>query len=160
MKKILLAILIVLSTFSSGWAGPISNEIVLKAITIFERSPLSDDGEGAAAIISRFAEESDNIYIEISMELVPWLGDGESAPYYHQRIILLAAYLAGNVKSQIHNNKALDDPYSGLLQTLKTYKQLQQADLSFTLPEIEKIKTFKDNNQLKTHVGSITNKTP
>lgn len=156
MKRIFLTAFLVLGLLGSAWADAISKEDALKAVATFEQSPLSDEGEAAAAVITQFASESDAIKMTLTEEIISWLGDGENAPYRRQRAVLLGAYFAGNVKSQLNGGKAVDDPYSGLVQVVATYHQLRQADPGFKLPEIEKIEAMKEKSQLRAHVDRVS----
>jgi len=154
-----LLFIIIFSLCSTAQTETISKDTALKAIEIFENEPLSQDGEGAASIITTYASESEDINIVISDKIITWLGSNDKDPYYKYRGILLAAYLAGNVKSQIVQGVAQDDPYSGLDQVLKTYHQLQKQDMSFNIQEIEKIKKLKKNKHLKEHIKKVFSNT-
>jgi len=154
-----LLFIIIFSLCSTAQAEKISKDIALKAIEIFENEPLSQDGEGAASIITEYASESEDIDIVISDKIITWLVSNDKDPYYKYRAILLAAYLTGNVKSQIVQGVAQDDPYSGLNQVLKTYHQLQKQDMSFNLQEIEEIQKLKNNKHLKEHIKKVLSNT-
>ena len=156
MKRKLMIFILVISLCSVAQAGQISKDAALKAIANFENAPLGDDGKDAAAIITRFATESKEVYITISMKILTWLkNDDETDPYYQFRAVLLAAYLSGNVKSQLIQGAAKDDPYAGLLQVLRTYNQLKIADSGFKLSEIETLQDLKNNNRLKAHIKEV-----
>ncbi|MDH3997843.1 MAG: hypothetical protein OET90_03290, partial [Desulfuromonadales bacterium] len=49
----------------------ISVDTAIQAVKLFESSPLSEEGKTASAVIAQFASESDDIYMEISLELLP-----------------------------------------------------------------------------------------
>jgi hypothetical protein len=152
MNKFLGTLFILISLCSVVQSEQISKDIVLKAIAIFENEPLSHDGKGAASIVMKFADGSEDVIIILSGKIINWLGDDTKDTYYQYRVILLSAYIAGNVKYQLIQNVVQDDPYSGLIQVLRTYQQLQKRDPNFKLIEIERIKEIQSNNLLKEHI--------
>lgn len=159
MNKFLGTLFILISLFNFVQSEQISKDIVLKAIAIFENEPLSHDGKGAASIVMKFADESEDVYIVLSEKIITWLGNDTKDPYYQYHVILLSAYIAGNVKYQLIQNVVQDDPYSGLIQVLKTYQQLQKRVPNFKLIEIEKIKEIQSKNLLKEHINKVLSQT-
>jgi hypothetical protein len=155
MKKIscCIAAIIVLATLQAAKSECIvTHDAVLKEILIFSRAPLTEDGRGAAAVIVRFAQESEHVTITLSSAVTPWIGGKQEYKYSE---ILLAAYIAGNLKSQLERGKNEDDPHAGLVQVFKTYAQLKEADGKFKVPEIDKLMELHSENKLEEYLKNI-----
>jgi len=132
-----------------------SRQDLLKAVESFSNAPLSARGKAAAATIVRFAEESHDVVIVISPKVVPWIGGDEQRKFSET---LLAAYLAGNVKSQLERRTKANDSYAGIQQVLKTYAQLKEADKTLKIPEIQKFIDLEAKQQLKQYVDDALRK--
>src|SRR5437899_12799484 len=91
-------LLLTITALSQDWSKLPSRNEVLKAIEVFANSPLSPEGKEAAATVAKFAEDSHDVSVFISPGVAPWFGSGE--PPKHSET-LLAAYVAGNVRSQL-----------------------------------------------------------
>lgn len=99
-----------------------------------------------AATIAKFAEESEDCLVGVSPNVLNWR---QHNPPYKQNPVLLTAFLAGNVKAQLDSGKNADDPYSGLLATIKVYEKLRAADASIKIPEIDEMIALEKKGELK-----------
>jgi hypothetical protein len=133
-----------------------SREEVLKEIEVFAKSPVSAEGKAAAWTIVRFAQENEDVLINISPKVLPWANTNKEYKYSET---LLAAYLAGNVKSQLHGRARADDPYAGIQQVLKTYAQLREFDKTLDIPEVQKFVDLEKKNELKKYLDQAVKKT-
>jgi hypothetical protein len=125
-----------------------SREEMLKTIESFAKNPRSAEARGAASTIMDFCEKSPDVRITISRKIVPWLS---GKPKFNESI-LLAAYVAGNVKSQLDRQTYTNDSYAGLQQVLKTYAQLKETDKTLDMPDVQKLVDLEAKNQLKNYV--------
>jgi hypothetical protein len=133
----------------------VSQADVLEAIDIFAKSPVSEQGKAAAAIIAKFAEESDDVTILISQNVVTWL-ENDNPPKFSET--LLTAYLAGNVKSQLERRTMANDSYAGIQQVLKTYAQLKEIDKTLYIPEVQKLVDLEAKKELEKYVDEALKK--
>lgn len=140
---------------AQGANKPISGEEVLKAIQVFSRSPQSEEGRLAASTITRYANASDDVAVSLTPEIVPWFGIPK--PPKHSGT-LLAAFIAGNVKSQVEKKTKGDDSHAGLQQVIKTYAQLKESDKSYSVPEVEKFVELESKGELKKYVEDAAKK--
>ena len=53
------------------------------------------------------------------------------------RALLMAAYFAGDIKSQLKKRRPADDPYSGWLAAIRAYRQIQRKQPEIVIPEVE-----------------------
>jgi hypothetical protein len=134
---------------------PISKDVALKAIAIFEKEPLTENGKGAAAIIASFAEESEAVTVKISSAVTPWY---KSEKEYKNGHLLLVAFIAGNIKSQLERKVCADDSHAGLLQLFKTYDQFKKADKNLKIPEIDHLVELHSKNKLKEYLEEAAKK--
>jgi hypothetical protein len=128
---------------------------VLKGIEDFAKTPLSVEGRAAAAMIVTFADKSDAVTVVVSPSVVPWI---HSAKPPKVSETLLAAYFAGNVKSQLQGQRNANDSYAGVQQVLKTYAQLKEADKTLDIPDIQKFVELEAKKQLKKYVDDALKK--
>ncbi len=127
----------------------------IKAIANFKQQPLTENGRVAAGKIIEFAEQSDDVTVHIAESLVPWLHDKTDEKY---RALLLGAYVAGNVKSQLDrgdNGVKRDDPYAGMLVVIEVYQQIKGTDKKYDIPKIEEFIELEAQHKLKGHLERL-----
>ena len=129
----------------------ITADAALQAIQEFKADPLAALQRGVAKTIMDFSEASPAVLISFSKKVVPWLGKTEVD---ERQSVLLAAYVAGNTESQLRRGKKEDDPLAGVLQTIATYRQLQQADPAFRMEEVETLISLEKEGRLKEHLSA------
>ncbi len=135
----------------------VSREAVLKAIEIFQKDPSSTEGVAAASTIMSFARKSDAVHLSLSKAVVPWLKKPDE-PDADTRGMLLTAYVAGDIRSQLKSGKAEDDIYAGWQQVLVTYDQLHQINPTVKFPEIEELKTKEKAGTLQAYAAEVQKK--
>ena len=153
--KLLLATLLLLTATAVGWAAP-TREEALSAIAILEKDILSGAAIEAAGTIAQFAEQSEEVNFVIGPDTIPWVME-ERAPNEIDDTIysmLLAAYFAGNAKSQLRAGKASDDPYPGWLAAIRAYRQFQ-TKRSIVIPSLEKFSEMEANGSLEAHAREV-----
>jgi len=126
--------------------------VALKAIGLFRDDPLSEDGRGAAVIIVTFVDKSHDVVVGLSKKVFPVF----DAPGVSKKETnaLLAAFIAGNLDSQLLHGVKKDDPYAGDLQMIQTYRQLQQKNPKLKIPAIEKMAEMEQRGELKRYLSS------
>lgn len=125
-------------------------EDVLKAIAVMDKDFLAPESGQAAQTVMRFAESSKEVAIQLNPKTTPWLfGEtqgNEAGENY--RMMLLVAYLAGNMKAQLTAGKAVDSPVPGWEFALKAYQAIQKSDGQFKLDELETLKKQQAKGEL------------
>ena len=131
----------------------ITKEMALRAITLFRSAdPLSEEALGFAAIIVRFVDKNHDVLVKLSPKVFPVFG--AKGVSQRETTILLAAFSAGNIDSQILHGIRKDDPYSGDLQLIQTYRQLQKHNRKLKIEGIEKLAELESRGQLKAYILS------
>lgn len=145
------------ATGGAAPTGAVSKDTVLKAIEVFQKDPSSTEGLTAASTIMSFAQKSDSVHVALSKAVVPWLKK-QDAPDADTRSMLLAAYVAGDVRAQLQSGKAEDDIYAGWQQVLATYDQLRQINPTVKLPEIDELKNKEKAGTLHSYAAEVQKK--
>lgn len=154
MKHLLLVLLLCAAGSVLAESEPvITKEMALQAATLFRKAdPFSEDARGYAAILIQFTEKSPAVVVEISRKAVPFL---ENKKIRQQELaILLAAFVAGNIDSQLLRGKKKDDPYAGDLQVIETYREMRKKKSRLKIPEIEKLMELEAAGKLKAHLAA------
>lgn len=123
-----------------------TKEQITESIERFMAKPAA--GEDAQRILD-FAEESEDVLIALDEKLLPWMAEDKN---YKQAQVLMVAFVAGNIKSQLASGKAVDDGYAGLLAVFKAYETLKQTDKDLKIPEIEEFMAKEKKGELKKFV--------
>jgi hypothetical protein len=141
-------------------AVPTKHE-ALQAISVMERSVFGPEASDAAKLIVVYAQVSDDVMVDIGPEQLPWLAEDWGLDKDRQAAcesMLMAAFVAGNVKSQIKNDKAEDDTYSGWVFVINTYRRLRARD-PFLSPSIESLAKMQAEGKLLQHARDVHLKT-
>lgn len=157
MKRFLLAAIAFAASTSCGLAAVPSKQEVLDAITVMEKNISGPEAPGAAKIIVVFAQLSDDVMVDIGEDELPWLSEKWSLGKEQEQTcqsLLMAAFVAGNVKSQLKSEKAEDDTYSGWLFTIDTYRKLK-ARFDFKSPAIEELSKMQAEGKLLDHAKEV-----
>ena len=155
MRRLALFFLAVLAALPVQAADPaptITKDIALKAIAAFRRDPASELGRGSAAIIVQFAEKSPDVDIKVTERVTPWI---MAKPPSKHGPTLLAAFIAGNTRSQLESGVGKDDPLAGVTQVIETYRQLQRTDPQLKLPEVEKLIDLQTRGKLRAYLNGV-----
>ena len=158
--KAFVAIVGFLLCLSCAFGAPPTREEVSAAISQMESKFVSGKSVDAAKVVIEFAEHSKDVRSVIDTNTVPWLQEkwGLKADLEQTiRSMLLAAYIAGNTKSQLAAGKPIDDPYEGWLFVCRGYKEFR-AKVSFSSPSIESLDKKRKQGTLKQHALDVLKK--
>jgi hypothetical protein len=134
--SLLLALSFVLAT---ARAESVTRREVLAAIAVLENDVTSSEAVDAAATVARFGRESDDVLINVGAETLPWVQTDVSESEAKVRALLMAAYFAGDIKSQLAKHRPVDDPYSGWLDVIRAYRQMLKKQPDLAIPEVEEL---------------------
>ncbi len=127
------------------------------AISVLEKNITSPDAADAAKTVVVYAQESDDVMVDIGPEQLPWVSEKwglEKSREQNNQSLLLAAFVAGNIRSQIKNDKAEDDTYSGWIFAIDAYKRLR-TNGAFQSPAIDSLKKMEDDGTLLQHAKDV-----
>ena len=104
---------------------------IRRVIDEFLKSPAKDDRAGK---IMKFAQDSEDVSIVLDDQVLSWM---THRPKYEQADLLMAVFVAGDVRSQLDSGKNADDSYAGLQEVFRIYREMQQNQAGLKLPEID-----------------------
>jgi hypothetical protein len=142
-------LLIVLLGVARVTAEPVTRREVLAAIAVLEKDVTSSDALKAAETVTRFGKESETVLITIGTETMPWVQSDPPESEVPVRVMLMAAYFAGDIKSQLQKRQPVDDPYSGWLATITAYRQIRKKQPEMVIPEVEELIKKEQTGTLK-----------
>jgi hypothetical protein len=157
ITRFFLALLATCAGLAAAVAEPVSKREAREAIAVLEKSVLSANAAEAAATITRFADESEEVLIVVGPETMPWIQDSPG-PDATIRELLTAAYVAGNVKAQLAKRRPDDDPYSGWLFVIKAYREIHGKRPRLSIPEIEELMAKEKAGTLKKEADTLRKK--
>jgi len=115
IRRIACLFLVTLVVLTAAKAEPVSRREVLAAIAVLDRDVTSKEAVDAATVVARFGKESDAVLITVGAETLPWVQTDAPEGEAKVRALLMAAYFAGDIKSQLEKRRPADDPYRGWL---------------------------------------------
>ena len=154
LKYIVMAALVLApNLFAAGTEPAITNAMALRAASLFRNAdPFSEEARGCAAILVRFTEKSPDVLVGVSGKTIPFLHSKDLSE--QELAILLGAFVAGNIDSQLLRGVKTDDPYAGELQVIETYGQMRKKRPRFSVPEIDKLIALEKAGKLKAQLES------
>jgi len=156
-SRCILAAAATLALASAGAAPTPSKQEVLMAISVLEKNITGPQAPDAAKTIVVYAQQSDDVMVDIGQDQLPWIGERWGLDREREQMnqsLLLAAFVAGNIRSQIKNERAEDDTYSGWVFAIDAYKRLR-AKAPFRSPAIETLQRMEDEGTLLQHAKDV-----
>jgi hypothetical protein len=137
------AVLAAIKTFDAGAVGGLAGQ----------KQPAADPAAAvaaASATMLNYALTSEDVVIDLGPEAVPWcdikkgLGDAANPGV---RGLLFGAYLAGEIKAQLHAGRADANPYPGWVHMFRVYRSVKTRE-GIQIPEIEAIMAHQTDGTL------------
>jgi hypothetical protein len=142
---------------SLGFAANPSKQEVLDAIGIMEKGISGPGAITAAKTIVVYAQVSDDVMVNIGEEQLPWVSEHwemDDARLKSCQSLIMAAFVAGNIKSQLNSQKVEDDTYAGWLFAIDAYRKLRAHD-TFRSPAIEELSKMQAEGKLQQHAKEL-----
>ena len=70
------------------------------------------------------------------------------------RLVLLDAFIIGNVDGQLLRNDKKDDPYAGVTEMIQVYREMQKTLSDFKIQAIDNFIDLEKRGELKKYVTS------
>jgi hypothetical protein len=151
MRLCVLALAVVCWIPLQGIAAPSESRVKQKIETLL-RDPTSNAAKQAGAEIIEFAGKSPNYHVELQVGYMPWVTE-RNLPRGSQ--MLLAAFIAGNLREQMRKNSSHPEPYAGVLAALEVYQKMKRSDPDFHIPKVEKFIAMERAGTLERHIASV-----
>ncbi len=138
-------------------AAPPTRQDAMQAISVLEKNLLGPAAADAARTIVVYAQVSEDVMVDIGPAQLPWLSEDWGLEREREAALhsmLLAAFIAGDVKPQIRNEKAEDDTYSGWLFAIESYRRLRARE-RFRSPSLEALAKMQADGKLLDHAKEV-----
>lgn len=156
LRQTLAAALFVMGAGCSLAAVP-TRQDALQAISVLEKNLLGTAATDAAKTVVIYAQLSEDVMVDIGPAQLPWLSENWGLERDREAALhsmLLAAFVAGDVKPQIKNEKAEDDTYSGWLFAIDSYHRLRAKE-RFRSPALEALAKMQSEGTLRKHAQDV-----
>lgn len=128
-----------------------SEQEVRAAIEAIEKDPLAAEKGNHIKTVMTFAQDSPDVLVMLDRELLPTWQDKQT-PHAD---LLNAAFVGGNVKSQLDSKKNADDSYAGLQTLFKVYHAIQAAEKDYKVDAIDKLEALDKEGKLRAKVEEV-----
>lgn len=155
--NILRTLFLFFALWSYAYGAVPSKSDVLKAVSTLESNFVSEQAADAAKVVTIFAQESEDITIVLGPSQTPWINEKWGLDKDKEDVcksMLLAAYLAGNIRFQLTNAKPKDDPYPGWILVINGYHQLQRK-VGFHSLSIDALADMDAKDTLRQHANEV-----
>ncbi|HEY1763726.1 MAG TPA: hypothetical protein VGF85_02305 [Opitutaceae bacterium] len=156
LRRTLSGVLFLLVAGVAAAATPSKQEVLL-AISTLEKSLSGPEAEEAAKTVVIYAQQSDDVMVDIGPEQIPWVAERwglDKAHEQNNQSMLLACFVAGNMRTQLKAAKAEDDTYSGWLFAIEAYRRLREKS-AFSSPAIENLRKMQEDGTLQQHAKDV-----
>jgi hypothetical protein len=127
-----------------------------RVLTVFLDDPHHKDAKEMAKVLIVFTMESPKATVVLGSEELKWIGKkGDD-----RSVLLFAAYIGGNTRSQLLSGVKQNDRYSGLVALFAVYRKLQDKDKDFKIAEVEELRKLHADGKLLAHVVELEKKMP
>jgi hypothetical protein len=154
LPLLVVPLLCLIAMAGAASAAPPTEQEVRAAIEAIEKDPLAAAKAGQAKTVMTFAEESPDVSVILERELLPFAGNKQDP----HTPLLTAAFVAGNVKSQLDSKKNKDDSYAGLQALFKAYHQIQASEKDYKVDSIDQLEALDKEGKLKEKVEQVQKK--
>jgi hypothetical protein len=101
------------------------------------------------SLIMSYAEDSAEVHLAVGPKVAPFMEEKAEAKYAP---LLLAAFVAGDLRSQLEGHNSKDDPMAGALQVIDTYEFLRKQDASVHFASVEQWITLQKQGKLRDYL--------
>jgi hypothetical protein len=127
-----------------------------RSAALLLEDPLGKAAGDHAKLILVFVANSPNTTVMLGEEELKWLGKKEDK----RGLLLMSAYLAGNVAAQLNSGVDRNDRYSGLMYLFQVYRKARAADKEFRIAEVDKLLKMHAEERLVSHLAEVEKRQP
>ena len=138
--------------------GPkISDKVFRQTSSLFLNDPSNRSARDWARLIMLYTLDRPNADVVLGREELSWAGiDKEDA----RSLLLLAAYAAGNIQSQLNSGVKRNDRYSGVLTLFRVYRALREQDEKFEVSAVDNLLALHQEGKLVPHLQKLAERKP
>lgn len=136
-----------------GRKGPeITDQIFRQTSSLLLGDPLNRSARDWARLILLYSQQTSNAAVILGKEESHWIGLDGNDP---RSLLLLAAYSAGNIQSQLNSGIKRNDRYSGLLTLFRVYRALREQSKQFRIAAVDDLLTLHREAKLVPHLQKL-----
>jgi hypothetical protein len=117
--------------------------------------PLGDSAPDQAKQVVLFTMQTPDAAVALGREEMKWTGKDDK-----RGLLLLAAYLAGDVQSQLNSGVQRNDRYAGLLSLFGVYRRLREQDKDFHVAEVDELLKLHADDKLTGYLADLEKRKP
>ena len=151
-KRILMAVVALFLSHPYEKCQAESRDQVRSAINTLIQNPDSEEARVAGRVVLEFAEATPDHTVVIKLGYLPW---SKSRSLPEGSNMLLAAFVAGNLREQIRKNSSQPEPYAGALAAIGVYQKLLRSHPDFKIPKVEEFIALEKRGALRAYIDSV-----
>jgi hypothetical protein len=138
--------------------GPeISDKVFRQSSALFLDDPLNKSAPDWARLILLYSQQTSSAAVVFGREELSWSGLDRDHP---RSLLLLAAYSAGNIQSQLNSGVKRNDRYSGLLTLFRVYRALREQNEQFRISSVDDLLALHEEGKLVPRLQNLEAKKP
>jgi hypothetical protein len=139
--------------------GPeITDQIFRQTSSLLLDDPLNRSARDWSRLILLYAlQPSKTVVVGLGPEELHWIGLEENDS---RSVLLLAAYVSGNLRSQLNSGVKRNDRYSGLLTLFRVYRALREQNKGFRIADVNDLLNLHTENKLIAHLQKLDETKP
>jgi len=155
--RFFLMVAVALATMLPAQAAELpTSEKILTIVRAWEQNPITPALHQQIWQVVRFARESPLVQVRVSPVSCPYVKEDDDVcgP------VLLAAYLAGNMKAQLETGLPGDQSYEGVLFSLHMYQVLRRERPGYRSPGLDQLAELESRGELRAYLDQKLCLTP
>jgi hypothetical protein len=127
-----------------------------RLLTVFLEDPLHKKGKELARLLIIHTMQTPNAAVVLGETELKWIGKKED----DRSLLLCAAYVGGNTRSQLLSGVKQNDRYSGLVTLFAVYRRLQDKDPEYKIAEVDDLRKRHGEGKLLAQLVEMEKKSP
>jgi hypothetical protein len=127
-----------------------------RLLTRFLEDPLHDKAKETAKMLIVYTLQTPKAAVMLGETEMKWIGKKED----DRSLLLFAAFVSGNTRSQLLSGVKQNDRYSGLVTLFGVYRRLQAKDKEYKIAEVDTLLKLHRDGKLLAHLVEMERKMP
>jgi hypothetical protein len=127
-----------------------------RLLTMFLEDPLHEKGKEFAKLLIVYTMQTPKAAVMLGVPEMKWIGKKEDG----RSLLLFAAYVSGNTRSQLLSGVKHNDRYSGLVTLFAVYQRLQDKHKEYKIAEVDELQKLHGDGKLLAHLVEMEKKMP
>lgn len=136
----------------------ITDQLFRQTSSLLLDDPLNRSARDWSRLVLLYTLQTTNpAEVALGPEEWRWIGLEKDDP---RSVLLLAAYVSGNIRSQLNSGVKRNDRYSGLLALFRVYRALRAENKVFKVADIDNFLVLHADNKLIPYLQKLDEKGP